>query len=134
MTIGYYDKAKYKGDIHWIPIDFKYMFGVKLEDIRINGKSIGLCKGQENCLITFDSGTSYMAFPDFGSKQLKKMGYPTESDPVKCNSEKEFGEMVLVIGGKEYKLSNEEWMQPAQNITQVSSVQLKKRKTGALGP
>jgi len=28
LSFGYYDKAKYTGDIHWNDIKFKYMFGV----------------------------------------------------------------------------------------------------------
>jgi len=45
------------------------MFGVKLDDIKIGGKSLGLC-GKEgsgaqrtNCLITVDSGSTMMAMP-----------------------------------------------------------------------
>ena len=28
LSLGYYDKSKFIGDIHWNPIQFKYMFGV----------------------------------------------------------------------------------------------------------
>jgi hypothetical protein len=28
LSFGYYDKAKYSGDVHWNDIKFKYMFGV----------------------------------------------------------------------------------------------------------
>lgn len=38
LTFGYFDKTKFKGDIHWNPVEFKYMFGVRLEDIKVNGK------------------------------------------------------------------------------------------------
>lgn len=71
LTFGYYDKEKFKGDIHWNPILFKYMFGVKLDDVKINGKSTDVCRGKE-CLITFDSGTSLMSMPQFAVDQLKK--------------------------------------------------------------
>jgi len=43
LTLGYYDKAKFKGDVHWNDIKFKYMFGVTLDDVKVNGKSTGLC-------------------------------------------------------------------------------------------
>jgi hypothetical protein len=43
------------------------MYGVKLDDILINGKSYGFCKSLPadagNCLLTFDSGSTYAAFP-----------------------------------------------------------------------
>jgi len=76
LTFGYYDKAKYQGDIHWNDIKFKYMFGVKLDDVKVNGKSTEVCKGQE-CLITFDSGTSLMSMPHFATDKLKKLGIPS---------------------------------------------------------
>ena len=62
LTFGYYDKEKFKGDMHWNDVLYKYMYGVKLDDIKFNGKSTGVCSkrndGDEPCLITFDSGTS----------------------------------------------------------------------------
>jgi len=68
MTFGYYDKAKYKGEMKWHPIKFKYMFGVELNDIKFNGKSTGLCGKGKNCLITFDSGTSLMSVPTYAAQ------------------------------------------------------------------
>ena len=72
LTFGYYDKAKFKGDIHWSPILFQYMFGVKLDDIKFNGKSTGICHDRpQGCLITFDSGTSLMSMPTFATDKLQ---------------------------------------------------------------
>ena len=42
------------------------MYGLKLDDIKVNGKSLGLCgpKGlRQECLITVDSGTTFSSFP-----------------------------------------------------------------------
>ena len=112
LTFGYYDKAKFKGSIHWNPVEFKYMFGVKLDDVKIGGKSTGVCKGK-TCLITFDSGTSLMSMPTFATKKLLEQGIPTSQQTVPCKNQAEFGDMTLVIGGKDYHLTNEEWMFPA---------------------
>ena len=46
MTMGYYDKSKIKGDIHWNPVEYKYMYGIKLDDIMVNGKKLNICNGQ----------------------------------------------------------------------------------------
>lgn len=46
LTFGYYDKTKFKGEITWHPIVFKYMYGIQLDDIKMNGKSLGLCGPQ----------------------------------------------------------------------------------------
>ena len=76
LTLGYYDVAKFTGNIHWNDVKFKYMFGVQLDDVKVNGASTGLCQGKE-CLITFDSGTSLMSMPTFASDKLKALGIPT---------------------------------------------------------
>jgi hypothetical protein len=43
LTLGYYDKEKFTGDIAWNDVLFKYMYGVKLDDLKVNGKSTGVC-------------------------------------------------------------------------------------------
>ena len=43
LTFGYYDHSKYNGDIHWNDILFQYMFGVRLDDIKINGQPQHIC-------------------------------------------------------------------------------------------
>ena len=66
LTFGYYDKTKFDGDIHWNDILFQYMFGVRLDDIKVNGKSLNICQARpQGCLITFDSGTSLMSVPTY---------------------------------------------------------------------
>ena len=116
MTFGYYDKAKFKGEMHWNDVKLKYMYGVQLDDILFDGKSTGVCEKPKKgpCLITFDSGTSLMSVPKWATKNFNENGIPTSNSMVKCNSEKDFGDMTLVIGGKKYVQSNSEWMFPAQ--------------------
>jgi len=135
LTLGYYDRAKFSGNVHWNDIKFKYMFGVELNDILVNGKSTGLCEGKE-CLITFDSGTSLMSMPTFATDALNKQGIPTANKAVSCKNEKQFGELTLVIGGKKYALDNDEWMFPAQTSTmaQADSQMMAFKKLGPLGP
>lgn len=117
MTFGYYDKSKFKGEMSWHAVKFKYMFGVQLDDVLINGQSTGICKDRaEGCMITFDSGTSLMSMPTFATDKLAKDHIPTASFIVPCGNQQQFGDMTLVIGGKPYTLTNEEWMFPAQQI------------------
>jgi len=117
MTFGYYDKSKFKGEMVWHPVEFKYMFGVKLDDVLFNGVSSGVCKDKpEGCMITFDSGTSLMSMPTFATDILSKSKIPTASSIMPCKNPEQFGDMTLMIGGKAYTLSNEEWMFPAQAV------------------
>lgn len=55
--------------MNWNAVKLKYMFGVKLDDVLVNGKSTNLCQDRE-CLITFDSGTSDMSIPKFAEAKL----------------------------------------------------------------
>ena len=110
LTFGYYDKAKFTGEIHWLDVEFKYMYGVKFEDIKFNGISHKLCQGDNECLVTFDSGTSKMAFPMWAAKLVNSNGIPIGKVGEKCQSEKSYGDLTIIIGGKDYVLSNEDWM------------------------
>lgn len=70
IALGYFDTKKFLGELEWHPVVFKYMFGLKLDDILMNNKSLGLgCKnsssGDDGCLVTIDSGTSHLAFPSW---------------------------------------------------------------------
>jgi hypothetical protein len=71
LTFGYYDKSKFKGEVDWHPVAYKYMFGVKLDDVKVGGKSLNMCAGKaEGCMITFDSGTSLMSFPTWAAQKM----------------------------------------------------------------
>jgi cathepsin D len=135
LTFGYYDKAKFKGEMKWYPVDFQYMYGVKLDDIKVNGQSTGVCANRPSgCLITFDSGTSLMSVPTFASQILMQNKIPTANFVLPCQSQTQFGELTLVIGGDEYVLSNEEWMFPAEQVKFAQGGQTLNFKMGPVGP
>lgn len=88
--------------MNWMDVKYKYMYGVKLDDVLFNGKSTGVCADRpadKPCLITFDSGTSLMSVPKFATKNFVENGIPTSNFVKKCHNEKDFGDMALVIGG-----------------------------------
>jgi hypothetical protein len=68
MTMGYIDNYKFTGELKWHPVEFKYMYAMNLDDIKVNGKSLfkdGCKKDGKKCLITIDSGTSHLAMPSW---------------------------------------------------------------------
>lgn len=137
MTFGYYDKEKFKGEMNWNDVKYKYMYGVKLDDILFNNKSTDVCTKRPDgkpCLITFDSGTSLMSVPKFATKNFVEHGIPTSNFVKKCKSAKEFGDMTLVIGGKKYTLNNDEWMFPEQKPSLSQGGNVMKFNMGPLGP
>jgi len=92
LTFGYYDKTKFEGEITWHPVILKYMFGIKLDDVKVNGKSLGFCGAEgsgavrTNCLITVDSGSSMMAMPSFAYEKLPELKVPTMTNSIDCTS------------------------------------------------
>jgi len=117
LTLGYYDKTKFKGDLSWNDVQYKYMYGVKLDDLKVNGESTGICKTKD-CLITFDSGTSLMSIPGFAGESLAQQNIPTFDNTSKCKNAKQYGDLTFVIGDKDYTLENDEWMFPEKNGSQ----------------
>jgi hypothetical protein len=64
------------------------MFGVPFENILFNGIASDICKGNPNqCLITFDSGTSLMSMPTYATTILAAKGVPSSEHVKKCDSE-----------------------------------------------
>jgi len=57
-----------------------------------------------------------MSFPTWAAQKFKEKNIPTANYVVPCKHNEEFGELALVINGKEYTLSNEEWMFPSKDI------------------
>ena len=135
LTFGYYDKTKFKGDIHWNDIKLKYMFGVKLDDIKVNGVSTGVCADRpQGCLITFDSGTSLQSMPKFAIKKFKHLGLPTATNLVQCQSKNDFGDLTFVINGVDYPLSADEWMFDPKPLSLAQGGMKTTFSMGPLGP
>jgi len=112
LTFGYYDKSKYTGDMVWHPILHKLMFGIALDDIKVNGVPMNICNNpnQPTCLITVDSGTSEMTMPSWAVKKVHgKM--PLKTNSMRCKSTQDFGDITFVINGFEYSLPNDDWVE-----------------------
>lgn len=121
MTIGFYDKSKFKGEINWVPVVDEYMFLFKLDDIKINGNSLNICKDKPDgkCMMTVDTGAPETMMPPWMQASFQKMGYPTDK-PVDCpNGPEEIGDFTLVIGGKDYTIKNNEWLEEDRGIAKA---------------
>lgn len=124
LTFGYYDKTKFKGDLTWHPIIFKYMYGIRLDDIKMNGKSLGLCGPQgkqKDCIVTVDSGTTFASVPGWAYNEISGK-VPTLDNGVDCKSEEDFGRLSWVINGKEYFMEANEWVYPPAQYSGVTPV------------
>ena len=80
-----------------------------------------------------------MSFPTFAAQKFVDQKIPTANTMVPCMNEKQYGDLTLVINGKDYKLDNDEWTFPAQDLKLVQNgektqIQEMHFKMGLLGP
>jgi cathepsin D len=104
ITLGYIDKNKYKGDIKYYKVIDKYYWTIKMDDIKYNGVSLGLCKN--GCKAVIDTGTTLITGPTNDLKTLLK-AIPVEND---CNHYDIAKDISFVFNGDEYKLDKSEYM------------------------
>jgi hypothetical protein len=52
----------YNGEPDWHPVKDRLFWSIKLDDVLIDGESLGLCNDVD-CLFTPDTGTSLLTFP-----------------------------------------------------------------------
>ena len=59
--------------------------------------------------MTFDSGTTYAAFPRDIYKSFKGK-IPYFNEPLPCKSPKDYGDLTFIIEGDKYLLKNDDWI------------------------
>lgn len=135
LTLGFYDKTKFVGDVQWHDIKLKYMFGIKLDDIKVNGKALNVCKklkDPKQCLITIDSGSSANGIPSAAIPAFKEANLPVSKNFVECENREDIGSLTYVINGKDYTLNADEWLNYREvNFAQDTSIEF---GNGPLGP
>ena len=68
------------------------------------------------------------AFPNFAQEVLKQNKLPSAKGDVECKSPQDFGDMTLIINGKNYIIPNNEWVWASNSLVQG------KAKTAGFGP
>lgn len=109
ITIGYIDKTKYIGDIHYYDVVDRYYWTIQLKDILYDGKSLGLCPN--GCKAVIDTGTTLNTGP---SEQLRTLleKIPVEND---CRNFDLAGRISFVFGNEEYQLEKDEYILKTEN-------------------
>jgi hypothetical protein len=89
-------------------------FGLKLDDIKVNGKRLNVCSKLQNpdkCYITIDSGTEFNSIPHVVASAFDGTKMPFGSDgSVECDLGSEIGDLTYIISGKEYTLHPKEFL------------------------
>lgn len=104
ITLGYVDHSKFSGKINYYPVVDKYYWTIKMDDIKYNGKSLGLCA--DGCKAVVDTGTTLITGPSRDLRHLLK-NIPVEND---CTNYDDAGDLTFVFNGDEYSLKPDEYM------------------------
>lgn len=75
-----------------------------------------------------------MSVPTFAFQKMHQMKVPTAHTFVECQSKEQFGEMALVINGKDYVLKPEEWMFDPQTLSLAQGGNTMEFNMNPLGP
>lgn len=110
VTIGYIDKNKYEGDIHYYDVIDKYYWSIGLKDIKYNGKSLGLC--DKGCKAIIDTGTTLNTGPTQSLRKLLSI-IPVEND---CRGYDKAGKLTFVFGNEEYDLNVDEYIMKTESL------------------
>ena len=112
LVFGGYDNTKFYGDIHWHNVMDKYLWSLKLDDIKYNGVGMNICAGKENCFVAVDSGTSLLTAPSWADDIILKNIPLVEN----CENKFGFGTLTFVIEGVEYNLPSHHFIERYTNV------------------
>ena len=70
MVFGYIDESRYSGELEWHPVISKEFWDIQLDEILLDGISLGICSPPNKCTMTPDSGTTFMTMPSWALTQF----------------------------------------------------------------
>ena len=104
ITLGNIDKSKYTGELKYYRVIDEYYWTIKLDDIKYNGVSLGVCVG--GCKAVIDTGTTLITGPTNQLRTVLK-AIPVEND---CRNYEKAGKLTFVFGGDDYEMDPNEYM------------------------
>lgn len=108
------DHRRNNGEIEWHDVEHKLFWSINLEDVKINGNSLGMCSEEDPCLFTPDTGTSLITMPSWATDKFKQ-DHPEWGVATACDSEFTYGDLTYVINGIEYPIPSHHWMERTIN-------------------
>ena len=94
-------------EITWHPVVDRLFWAIKLDDIKVGGKSLGICDNT-NCTMTPDSGTSQLCMPGWAFEMWTETEWGQD---YICDDggEQSRPELTFVINGKDYSIPSHHW-------------------------
>lgn len=103
LILGDVNRDKYIGEIHWLPVtENPRYWTVIIDDIRLGGKSLNLCKG--DCQAAIDTGTTLIGGPSSMIDEIHK-----HFDKY-CEDVYALPDIVFVLDGKEFSVPSESYV------------------------
>lgn len=106
VTFGGYDETMVEDEVRWndVVTDDIY-WQIKLDDIKVNGKSLGLCPSGQ-CTAIVDTGTTLLLAPGSFVKKI------TEAIDFKedCSNLDALSDITFTFGGHDYDLPKENYV------------------------
>lgn len=111
ILLGKYETDRLLDDFIRFDVLDQNFWSIRLVDIRLGDKSLGLCPPGKNCFVTPDSGTSCLTMPSWAYNRVKSQ-FP-EEEP--CVSDKVYPSLTYVLEdengtAREYTLKSERWI------------------------
>ena len=110
LVLGGWDESRYSGDLVWHPVQHKLFWSIQLDDVLVDGKSLGYCGPGtgKTCYITPDSGTSLMTFPSWAYNQFMASEHG-KTKKCKKGEEYTYGDLTFVVNGVSYDVPSHHW-------------------------
>ncbi|OMJ74597.1 hypothetical protein SteCoe_26458 [Stentor coeruleus] len=117
VAFGGIDYSKFEGEILWNEVIEEYYWVIIIDDIKIGGKSLGLCPN--GCKAAVDTGTSFLTAPPEEMKVLAK-----EFD-LNCENTDLLPNLVFQINGKDFSVSGKDIVFKGPNTCTLAIMPLK---------
>ena len=119
VIFGGLNKSKYHGKIEYYPLVEKYYWTIKMDDIKVGDKSLGLCP--KGCWAVIDTGTTLISAPTNDLKILLN-SININSD---CSGINTAPNLKFIFNGKEYELEPNDYVNKyIENYTEVCNAMM----------
>lgn len=118
LHFGGINKQYYTGEIHYVDVQKRYHWNIKIDDIKINGNALNLCAKTNGCQGLVDTGTNLNTFES--EEYAAVMEHFADSrGGYDCGKLSGLPTITYVIGGTDYSFSAAEYMAKEYNVCQL---------------
>mmetsp|Transcript_43512 Transcript_43512/g.93188 ORF Transcript_43512/g.93188 Transcript_43512/m.93188 type:complete len:478 (-) Transcript_43512:451-1884(-) len=96
----------------WVPVYEEGYWQFQIEDVTVDGKSLGLCKkyGKRQCQGVLDTGSSLMMGPESDlSMMLKALTFEKDTQ-MDCKKDQKFPSLGFTVGGKHFEMEPDDYI------------------------